>query len=139
MNATLTTDSSHSRLMYLAIGLAIFAALGDLLIALNVLTIGNLSTAGAPPAIVHVAALCYLIGGLMILPRSRILLMAGAAINAMMIVCFFNLYPNNQTVLFFTGEVATKGAQLLLEGLLICLIIAGWRTGPMKSSHPKQG
>ena len=78
--------------MWVAVGLAIFTALVYVLIAFNVLGVGNLQMAEKPAAIIYVAAGCYFIGGLLILLRNRWLLLFGAFINAMVILFFFKLY-----------------------------------------------
>lgn len=122
MNTTRTTIA-----MWLAVGLALFAALSYLLIAWNILGVGDLNTTDAPPAIVYVAAGCYLLGGLLILLHNRPLLIFGVFINAMVMLFFFILYQNRPAVMFSPGGVTTKAAQLLLEAVLIYFIISIWR------------
>jgi hypothetical protein len=70
------------RVMWLAVVLALFAALSYLLIQLSMLGVGDLQTAGGP-AIALVAAGCYLVGGLLILVHRRWLWIVGAVINAL--------------------------------------------------------
>jgi hypothetical protein len=122
MNASRSTIA-----MWLAVALAFGAALAYLLIAWNVLGVGDLKMTEAPPVIVYVAAGCYLLGGLLILLRNRGLLIFGVVINAMVMLFFLNLYQNRPAVMFSPGGVTTKAAQLLLEALLIYLIISIWR------------
>jgi hypothetical protein len=57
------TTTATMRVMWLAVALALFAALSYLLIQLSMLGVGDLRTAGGP-AIALVAAGCYLVGGL---------------------------------------------------------------------------
>jgi hypothetical protein len=59
------TTTASMRVMWLAVVLALFAALSYLLIQLSMLGVGDLQTAGGP-AIALVAAGCYLVGGLLI-------------------------------------------------------------------------
>ncbi len=120
--------TSRSKIaMWLAVGLALCAALAYLLIAWKVLGVGDLNTTDAPPTIVYVAAGCYLLGGLLILLRNRPLMIFGVLINAMVMLFFFNMYQNRPAVVFSPGGLTTKVAQLLLEAVLIYLIVSIWR------------
>jgi hypothetical protein len=121
------TNTATMRVMWLAVLLALFAALSYLLIQFSMLSVGDLQTAGAP-AIPLVAAGFYLIGGLMILVQRRWLWIVGAVINAFVILIFFMAYLNRPLVMFSAGGLATKIAQLLLEGCLLYLIIIDWRS-----------
>ncbi len=127
MNATRTTQSNQRLAVWLATGLALCAALAYLLIAWKVLAVGDLNMTEAPPAIVYVAAGCYVLGGLLILLRNRVLLIFGVLINAAVILFFYNLYQNRPIVMFSPGGVITKAAQIVLEGVLLYLIITGWK------------
>ncbi len=121
-------NTSRSKIaMWLATGLALCAALAYLLIAWNILGVGDLKTTDAPPTIVYVAAGCYLLGGLLILLCNRPLLIFGVLINALVMLFFFNMYQNRPTVMFSPGGVTTKVPQLLLEAVLIYLIVSIWR------------
>jgi hypothetical protein len=120
------TNTGTVWVMWLAVALALFAALSYLLIQLSMLGVGDLQTAGAP-AIPLVAAGCYLIGGLLILVRRRWLWTAGAVINAFVILIFLMAYLNRPLVMFSAGGLATKIAQVLLEGCLLYLIVTDWR------------
>lgn len=111
--------------MWLATALALFAALSYLLIQLSLFGVGDLQTAGAP-AIPLLAAACYLIGGLLILVRRRWLWIVGAVINAFVIGIFMMAYLNRPSVMFSAGGLATKIAQVLLEGCLLYLIVTDW-------------
>lgn len=125
MNNQLTTNPV--RVMWTAVGLAAFTAIAYLLIAWNILGVGDLNTTDAPPVIVYVAAGCYLLGGLLILLRRRWLWIIGASINALVVLFFFKMYQNRMAVVFSPGGLTTKVAQLLLEAALLYLIFAGWR------------
>ncbi len=127
MIINLSASRNQSRIVWLAMGLGLFAAMAYLLLALNVLTVGNLNLTEAPLVIVCLAALCYLAVGLLILSRDRWLLLYGALINAMMILFFFELHQDHLTPVTLSPGMVTKVAQLLLEGVLICLIVAGWQ------------
>lgn len=127
MNANQSTRSSQTRATWIAVGLALLAALAYLLIAWNILGVGDLNTTEAPPMIVYVAAGCYIAGGLLILLRNRPLLIFGVVINAAVMLFFFDLYRNRPAVLFSPGGLITKAAQLVLEGILIYLIAVGWQ------------
>ena len=110
--------------MWLAVALALLAALAYMMIAWDFLSIGDLQTAKAGVVIIHVAAGSYLLGGLLIPLRQRWLWIIGAVINALVILFFINLYQERLAVMFSPGGVATKVAQLLLEVMLIYLILA---------------
>lgn len=113
---------NNGRLVWAAVGLALLAALGYVLVALHVLGIGEFSQDEGPAGIVQAAAGCYVAGGLLILLRRRWLWVIGAFINAMVVIFFFNLYKDRPSVMFSPGGLTTKIAQLLLEAVLLYLI-----------------
>ena len=113
--------------MWLAVALAIFTAITYLLIAFNVLGVGDLEMDEKPPAIIYVAAGCYLLGGLLILLRNRWLLLFGAAINALVILFFFRLYQDRPAVIFSPGGLVSKIAQIMLEATLLYVIAINLR------------
>ncbi len=121
------TTSSYNRLMWLAVGLALLAAVAYVLIAYHLLPVGDLAPGDAPAAIVYVAAGCYLLGGLLILLHWRWLWIFGAVINALVILIFVLLYLDRPAVMFSPGGLVSKSAQLLLEAALLVLIVADWR------------
>ena len=122
---TLRTNSS--RLTWLAVGLALFTALTYILIASNILGVGNPQVARDGGSIIYVAAGCYLLGGLLILLRNRWLLLFGAFVNAMVILFFFSMYQNRPAVMFSPGGLVSKIAQILLEIALIYVIAVNWK------------
>jgi len=124
MNAFQSTDNNHVRVMWLAVALALLAALAYMMIAWDFLSIGDLQTAKAGVVIIYVSAGSYLLGGLLIPLRQRWLWTIGAVINALVILFFINQYQERPAVMFSPGGVATKVAQLLLEVMLIYLIFA---------------
>ena len=132
MTAIQRSSAGRMRLLWLAVALALFAALGYVLIQVGLLGVGDLQTAEAPPAIVYVAAGCYLLGGLLILLRWRWLWITGAVINALVILFFLMAYQARPAVLFSPGGIITKLAQLLLEVSLLYLI---WHAGS-RARHP---
>jgi hypothetical protein len=113
--------------MWAAVALAMGTALAYVLMALNLLGVGDLKMDEKPATIIYVAAGCYLLGGLLILLRNRPLLLFGAFINAMVLLFFFNLYKDRPAVIFSPGGLISKIAQLLLEVALIYVIVAIWR------------
>jgi hypothetical protein len=121
------SDTANTRILWTAVALALVAALSYVLMALNVLGLGDLQMDEKPAVIIYVAAGCYLIGGLLILLRNRWLLLFGAFINAMVILFFFNLYQNRPAVIFSPGGLISKIAQILLEGVLIYVIAVNWK------------
>jgi hypothetical protein len=112
--------------MWLAVALAIFTAVAYVLMALNMLGVGDLQMDEKPATIIYIAAGCYLLGGLLILLRNRWLLLFGAGINALVILFFFNLYKTRPTVMFSAGGLVSKIAQILLEVALIYVIAVSW-------------
>lgn len=114
------------RILWLAVILALAAALAYVLIAQNVLAVGDIQATERPPTIIYVAAGSYLVGGLLILVRRRWLWVLGALINALVILFFFQMYQDRPAVLLSPGGLLSKAAQLFLEGTLIYLIIASW-------------
>ncbi len=115
-------SENRLRVMWLALGLALVAALSYLLIIANFLAVGDLQTSEKPAEIVYVCAGCYLLGGLLILLRWRWLWIAGAVINALVMLFFFSMYANRPEVMVSPGGLATKAAQILLEVCLLYLI-----------------
>lgn len=133
MNAIQRTNANHVRVVWTAVALALFTALAYVLMALNVLGVGDLRMDERPATIIYIAAGCYVLGGLLILLRNRWLLLFGAFINAMIILFFFNLYQDRPEVMFSTGGLVSKIAQILLEAALIYVIVATWRKSPRNS------
>lgn len=127
MNTLPSINKNHIRVLWGAVALAIFTALSYVLMALNVLGVGDLQLDEKPAAIIYVAAGCYLLGGLLILLRNRWLLLFGAFINAMVVLFFFNLYQGRPAVMFSPGGLISKLAQILLEVALLYVIVTLWR------------
>jgi hypothetical protein len=128
MNAFLS-NTNQRRALWIAVGLAVFTALAYVLIARNILGVGDLQMDEKPAGIIYFAAGCYLVGGLLILLRNRWLLLFGAFINAMVVLFFFNLYQDRPAVVLSSGGLISKLAQILLELALIYVIVAIWRKG----------
>lgn len=122
---TLRTNSS--RFTWLAVGLALFTALTYLLIASNVLGVGDPQVARDGGLIIYVAAGCYLIGGLLILLRNRWLLIFGMFINFMVILFFFSMYQSRPEVMFSPGGIVSKLAEILLEISLLFVLVTNWK------------
>jgi hypothetical protein len=120
---------AQRRILWLAVGLAIFTAFTYLLMVWNVLGVGDLQMDEKPAGIIYFAAGCYLVGGLLILLRNRGLLLFGAFINAMVILFFFNLYQDRPAVIFSPGGLISKIAQVLLEIALIYVLVLVWKRG----------
>ena len=118
---------AQRRILWVAVGLAIFTAFTYLLMVWNVLGLGDLQMDEKPAGIIYFAAGCYLVGGLLILLRNRWLLLFGAFINAMVLLFFFNLYKNRPAVIFSPGGLLSKIAQVLLEIALIYVIVLIWK------------
>jgi hypothetical protein len=119
--------TNSSRFTWLAVGLALFTALTYVLIALNILGVGNPQVAGDGGAIIYVAAGCYLFGGLLILLRNRWLLLFGTFTNFMVILFFFSTYQTRPEVMFSPGGLISKLAQILLEILLLFVLVTNWK------------
>lgn len=130
MSTLSKSNTTNTRIMWTAVGLALLTALSYLLMQFNVLSVGDLQMDEKPPAIIYVAAGCYLLGGLLILLRNRWLLLFGAFINAMVILFFFNMYQNRPAVMFSPGGLVSKVAQILLEVALIYVLAVNWRRHP---------
>lgn len=120
------TNINRVRVTWLAMALALIAALSYMMIQLGLLGVGGLQLTEGPPAIVYMAAGSYLFGGLLILVRRRWLWIIGAVMNALVILFFVMAYQHRPAVMFSPGGLATKAAQLLLEVSLLYLIMAGW-------------
>jgi hypothetical protein len=113
--------------MWLAVALAVFTSVSYVLMAANLLGVGDLQMDERPASIIFVAAGCYLIGGMLILLRNRWLLLFGAFINAMVILFFINLYQSRPAVMFSPGGLVSKIAQILLEVALLYIIAFNWK------------
>jgi hypothetical protein len=127
MNNIQQSKTNQARIMWTAVGLAIFTAISYLLIAFSILGVGDLQGTEKPPAIIFIAAGCYLLGGLLILLRKRGLLVFGAGINAMVVLFFFNMYQNRPSVMLSPGGLVSKIAQILLEAALLYMIAITWK------------
>src|SRR5690348_7607918 len=114
-NTVQQTHTNRVRVMWLAVALALIAALSYMMIQLGLLGVGDLQPTEGPPTIVYVAAGSYLLGGLLILARRRWLWIVGAVINALVILFFVMAYQHRPAVMFSPGGLVTKAAQLLLE------------------------
>ena len=132
MNTRQQLSTNHVRILWAAVALAILTALSYVLMAFNVLGVGDLKIDEKPAGIIFVAAGCYLLGSLLILLRNRSLLLFGAGINALVILFFFNLYKDRPAVIFSPGGLVSKIAQILLEFVLIFIIAVNWRTPKSK-------
>lgn len=132
MNTVPSVNTNPTRILWAAVGLALFTALTYVLMALNLLGVGDLQMNEKPAGIIFVAAGCYLLGGLLILLRNRWLLLFGAFINAMVILFFFNLYQDRPAVMFSPGGLVSKIAQFLLEAALIYVIAVSWKKAKNK-------
>lgn len=117
----------HIPVMWLAVALALIAALSYVLIDLHVLAVGDLGADEMPSGIVYAAAGSYFLGGLLILLRRRWLWIIGALINALVMLIFVSAYLQRPAVMFSPGGLASKAVQLLLEVGLITLIVSDWR------------
>ncbi len=120
-------QTQRMRVVWLAVSLALLAALGYLLIQFGMLGVGDLQPAEGPSGVVYVAAGGYLLGALLILARRRWLWSVGAIINALVILFFVLAYLHRPTVMFSPGGLVTKAAQLLLEAVLLYLIVTAGR------------
>ena len=127
MNTVQPVNKNHNRIMWIAVALAIFSALAYMLMAFNVLGVGDLKMDEKPAGIIFIAAGCYFLGGWLIMLRNRWLLLFGAFINAMVILFFFNLYQDRPAVMFSPGGLTSKVAQILLEAALLYVIAVNWR------------
>lgn len=111
----------------IALGLALLTALTYILIALNILSVGDPKVASEGGSIVYVAAGCYLFGGLLILLRNRWLLLFGALINFMVIFFFYSMYQARPEILFSPGGLVSKLTEALLEIPLLLTLVASWK------------
>lgn len=126
MKTIQSTQPNQVRVMWLAVALALFAALVYMLIAWDLLGVGDLEMAADGDVIIYIAAGCYLLGGLLILVRRSWLWVIGAIINGLVMLFFFRLYQDRPAVMFSPGGIVTKIPQLLLEATLTYLIITEW-------------
>jgi hypothetical protein len=124
---TTIQQNTNTRILWIAVALALITALSYILMQFNVLGVGDLRTDEKPIGIIYVAAGCYFLGGLLILLRNRWLLLFGAFINAMVILFFFNMYQHRPTVVFSAGGMISKVAQILLEFALLYVIAVNWK------------
>lgn len=118
---------NKQNLPFFAVALALFTALTYLLIAFNILGVGDPQVARDGGPIVYVAAGCYLLGGLLILLRNRWLLLFGALINMMVVLSFYSMYQARPEVMFSAGGVVSKLAEILLEIPLLIVLVTHWK------------
>ncbi|MEO8355436.1 MAG: hypothetical protein ABI621_05960 [Chloroflexota bacterium] len=134
MNTIQKSNTNYTRVMWIAVTFALLTTLAYVLMAFNVLDVGDLQVDEKPAGIIYVAAGCYLLGGLLILVRRRWLWMFGAGINALVILFFFNMYQGRPAVMFSPGGLVSKIAQILLELALLYIIAVNWRNSTSKVS-----
>lgn len=127
-------NPGQPRILWIAVGLALFTALTYVLMARDLLGVGDLQMDEKPAGIIYFAAGCYPIGGLLILLRNRWLLLFGAFINAMVILFFFNLYQGRPSVIFSPGGLISKILQIFLEIALVYVIVLFWKRGKNENS-----
>lgn len=120
-------STNNIRILWTAVSLAFITALSYVLMAFNILGVGDLQVDEKPAGIIYVAAGCYLVGGLLILLRNRGLLLFGAFINAMVVFFFFSMYQGRPAVMLSPGGLVSKIAQILLEVALIYVIAVNWK------------
>lgn len=126
MSAIHRKETGYAPVIGLAVVLALIAALAYILIGQHLLGTGDLQPAEEPAAIVYAAAGSYLVGGLLILTRSRWLWTVGAVVNGLVILFFFQMYQDRPAVMLSPGGVVSKAAQVLLEVALVYLLISDW-------------
>jgi hypothetical protein len=122
------TTGYDVRAVWLALGLAVAAAVGYVGIVQDILPVGGLQMAQDADMILYVAATGYLAGGMLILLRRRWLWLVGLGLNALVVLFFLRLYLARPEVLLSPGAAVTKTAQLFLELALLYLIVADWRS-----------
>lgn len=127
MKALRQSNSISAPTIWPAVALAVFTSISYVLMAVNLLGVGDLQIEERPAGIIYFAAGCYLLGGLLILLRNRWLLLFGTFINAMVILFFYNLYQNRPAVMFSPGGLVSKIAQILLEVALVYVIVIFWK------------
>ena len=132
MNIIQRSNSNTTRVMWAAVTLAMLTAIAYVLIAFNILRVGDLQMDEKPAGIIYFAAGCYLLGGLLILVRRRWLWIFGAGINAMVILFFFNMYQERPAVILSPGGLVSKVAQILLEVALLYIIAVNWKKSPSR-------
>ena len=120
-------STNNIRILWTAVALAFITALSYMLMAFNILDVGDLQVDEKPAGIIYFAAGCYLVGGLLILLSNRGLLLFGAFINAMVVLFFFNMYQNRPAVMLSPGGLISKTAQILLEVALIYVLAVNWK------------
>jgi hypothetical protein len=125
MNTVQTNN--NTRMMWVAVALAIMTALSYLLMQFNILGVGDLQVDEKPAGIIYIAAGCYLLGGLLILLRNRWLMLFGVFMNTMVLFFFFSMYQNRPAVIFSPGGLVSKTAQILLEFALFYVIVVNWK------------
>lgn len=86
--------SGYARVIWLAVVLALIAAVAYVMIAMGILGVGDLNVGQDAGTIVYVAAGSYLLGGLLILVHRRWLWIVGVLINALVVLFFFNMYQD---------------------------------------------
>ena len=110
--------------IWVALGLALLAALMYVLIALDVLEVGIQGASSNALVAWVMGSGGYLIGGLLILTRRRGLWITGAIINGLVLLIFLQKYVESPQVMFSPGGLATKIPQLVLEVAMLYLIFA---------------
>jgi hypothetical protein len=74
MNTIQPSNTNYIRMMWVAVTLAIVTAIAYVLMAFNILSVGDLQMDEKPADIIYFAAGCYLLGGLLILQSPKLCL-----------------------------------------------------------------
>jgi hypothetical protein len=119
------------KIMFVSLALALIAALGYFLMDIGVIHPGDLTGESAPPGFDWIMMGGYAVGGMLIFWKKRWLWIAGAAINALVVVMFIIMYLDQSDVMFSAPGLITKIAQILLEIGLVYLIV---KSKPVKST-----
>jgi hypothetical protein len=102
--------------------LALLAALGYLLMGMDVISPGDTGTGGGPPGFAWIMLIGYATGGILVFFQKRWLWITGAWINGIVVAGFIIMYITRLSVMFSAPGLMTKIPQILLEAGLIYLI-----------------
>jgi hypothetical protein len=106
--------------------LSLISAVIYILAGAGIISIGLVEEGEAPPFIMYVAGVFYVIFGVLVRINKRWVRLSLAVINGLIILIFYQMWWGNTDVLMSPGGLGTKIAQFLLETGLIYLIIKTW-------------
>lgn len=123
------TNTNIDRMMWASAVLALGAGVVYTLIGQRLLGIGNVQVQdGDGTTFFYTVAVAYFIAATLLPVKNRWLWLAGGVMNSLVIVFYVQMNANRPDLLLSPGGLISKGVEVVLEVVLVCLIGFGWQT-----------